>query len=103
VAPLAGQEAVRLTFTRPGAPPRELRAAWTEGLTVADATRLVCSTRWQGEGVMALLVELDGVPNQGPDGLNWQFEVNGRYATEGAGAVVLRPGDRVLWKLAPYE
>ena len=52
---------------------------------------------------MAFLESLDGTPNEGADGLNWQFEVNGVYATRGAGATTLAPGDRVLWKLAPYE
>jgi hypothetical protein len=94
---------VHFTITRPDAPPVDLVAPWSEGQTVADATRLAAETRWRGEGAMALLEEIDGVPNQGPDGLNWQFEVNGRYATKGAGAVRMAPGDRVLWKLAPYE
>lgn len=98
-----GVAIVQVKFKRPDAPAVERRVPWSEGQTVADATRIAAVTRWRGEGAMALFVEIDGVANQGADALNWQYEVNGRYATEGAGAVELRPGDRVLWKLAPYE
>ncbi|TWU00110.1 hypothetical protein Pla108_10540 [Botrimarina colliarenosi] len=98
-----GAEVVVLTITQPDAPAVEKEIPWSAGQTVADATRLAADTEWRGEGEMALLESLGGVPNQGADGLNWQFEVNGKYATAGAGAIRLEPGDRVLWKLAPYE
>lgn len=62
---------------------------------------------WRGSGEMTLLESLGGVASAGAaggsEGLNWQFEVNGVYATRGAGALRLESGDRVLWKLAPYE
>lgn len=100
----ASGERIYLTYRQPDAPDREAEVAWSEGQTVADATRAASvPTAWRGEGEMAFLEAVDGLPNQGLEGLNWQFEVNGVYATTGAGATRLEPGDRVLWKLAPYE
>lgn len=102
--PLPGQSGtVTLLFRLPDAEPTEAQIPWSEGLTVAEATTEAVDTEWQGEGEMALLTSLKGRPNEGASGLNWQFEVNGKYATSSAGAVELRPGDSVLWKLAPYE
>lgn len=99
---------VRLTRRMPDAEDLEVEVAWTPGTTVAVATRRAADepgweSEWRGEGQMAFLESLGGTPNEGADGLNWQFEVNGEYADQGAGAVTLAPGDRVLWKLAPYE
>ena len=90
-------------FRLPDTEPTKKDIPWLEGLTVAEATAQATDTQWQGEGEMAMLISLKGRPNEGVNGLNWQFEVNGEYATRSAGAVRLRPGDRVLWKLAPYE
>jgi hypothetical protein len=102
--PLPGQsETVTLLFRLPDVEPTKAQITWSEGLTVAEATTAAVDTEWQGEGEMALLTSLKGRPNEGASGLNWQFEVNGKYATRSAGAVELRPGDSVLWKLAPYE
>lgn len=102
--PLPGQQGtVTLLIRRPEVEPTQVKVPWSAGITVAEATRRGLTTEWQGEGEMAMLTSLSGLANQGADGLNWQFEVNGEYATRGAGAVRLRPGDRVLWKLAPYE
>lgn len=102
--PLPGQSGtVTLHFHLPDAEPTEAQIPWSAGLTVAEATTEAVDTEWQGEGEMALLTSLKGRPNEGASGLNWQFEVNGKYATSSAGAVRLQPGDSVLWKLAPYE
>ncbi len=60
-------------------------------------------SKWQGAGEMALLVELGGLANEGASGLNWQFDLNGEYGKQGAGQTVLKPGDSVLWRLAPYQ
>lgn len=93
----------------PEGPAQSAQVAWSVGTTVLEATRRAgdenpaWAGEWRGEGAMALLVSLGGEANQGADGLNWQFEVNGVYADRGAGAYELSPGDRVLWKLAPYE
>ncbi|MEQ8849401.1 DUF4430 domain-containing protein [Botrimarina sp.] len=100
--PAAGGR-VTVAVRRPGEPERSASAVFRPGMTVADATRAAFPSRWRGEGAMAFLDSLDGTPSDGPEGLNWQFEVNGAYGELGAGAVRLAPGDRVLWRLAPYE
>lgn len=52
---------------------------------------------------MAFLTELSGIANQGTEGRNWLFSVNGERSPEGAGAVELSEGDSVLWEFALYE
>lgn len=102
---LAAETAVvTLEVRQPEAESTEVSVPWLKGLTVAQATQQAgLRSVWRGSGEMAFLESLAGTENQGADGLNWQFEVNGDYADRGAGAVGLEPGDRVLWKLAPYE
>ncbi len=100
---------VQLAQQRPDEPPQTAEIAHTEGMTVLQATLAAealgdaWAASWRGDGEMALLESLGGIDSQGADGLNWQFEVNGRYADRGAGAYRLEPGDSILWKLAPYE
>lgn len=98
-----GERLVTIAVSRPGVETTESTMGWADGMTVRQATELAFPSSWRGEGPMAFLESLEGAPNEGPDGLNWQFDVNGEYATRGAGAVTLEPGDSVLWKLAPYE
>lgn len=100
---------VTLEKQRPEKPAQSAQVAWSPGTTVLVATQLAGESdpawdaTWRGEGAMTLLISLGGDANEGADGLNWQFEVNGVYADRGAGAYELEAGDRVLWKLAPYE
>lgn len=78
-------------------------------MTVLDAMTLAASAdanwqfSYQGSGAAAFLTELGGRNNQGAAGLNWQYEVNGQRADVSFGICPLEPGDRVLWKFAPYE
>lgn len=52
---------------------------------------------------MAMVTAIGGRRNQGAEGRNWLFEVNGRLAEVGAGAAPVRAGDRVLWRFAKSE
>lgn len=107
--PLGTGAPVVLEQRRPEKEPHQVELRHFPGMTVRTATlragaeQASWASDWRGEGEMALLEALGGVANQGGDGLNWQFEVNGVYADRGAGDFELAPGDRVLWKLAPYE
>lgn len=101
---------VTLTRQSPGAEPVAADVPWRPGDTVLDATRAaglyapdLWASQWRGEGEMAFLTELGGVPNEGADGRNWLFSVNGELADRGAGAVELQANDRVLWSLDEYE
>jgi hypothetical protein len=77
--------------------------AWHEGMTVADLLSKApgLATTQKGSGQGAFLTEIDGVTNEGPDGNNWTYEVNGRSADRSFAVYVLRPGDRVLWRFGP--
>jgi hypothetical protein len=58
---------------------------------------------YDGTGASAFLTRLGEQTNQGGEGHNWQYEVNGQPAEVSFGVRVLVPGDRVLWKFAPSE
>lgn len=116
VAPLGTGTAITVTVEqqRPEIEPLLCEVSLPPNPTVYDAVQAAgrdgdpqWASVWRGAGEMALLESLGGIASDGaaggPAGLNWQFEVNGVYATRGAGAIRLESGDRVLWKLAPYE
>ncbi|MEN0110002.1 MAG: DUF4430 domain-containing protein [Planctomycetota bacterium] len=80
------------------------------GATVLDATRAagrdhggVWASAWRGDGADAFLTSLGGEGSRPQERLFWLFEVNDAESEVGAGVATLRPGDRVLWKLAAYE
>lgn len=72
---------------------------WHDGMTVADlmseATGLEVAQMGSGQG--AFVRAIDGVTNEGADGKNWTYEVNGQGADRSFAVYALRPGDRVLW------
>ncbi|TWT88766.1 hypothetical protein Mal64_22540 [Pseudobythopirellula maris] len=65
----------------------------------SDAWRV----EYRGEGAMAFVESIGGATNEGPDGRNWRFEVNGVEADRGAGATPVSPGDRVLWRFTQFQ
>lgn len=80
------------------------------GMTVLDALLAARAhargilVEHSGSGATALVRRIDDLKNQGGagEGRNWQFWVNDTYATAGAGATKLEPGDVVRWVFAPY-
>jgi hypothetical protein len=83
------------------------------GMTVLDALQAArahprgVEVEHSGGGATALVRRIDDLKNQGGSAgeggaRNWQFYVNDRYATAGAGATKLEPGDVVRWVFAPY-
>jgi hypothetical protein len=79
--------------------------AWREGMTVADmfSKGLDVAVTQKGSGESALLTAIDGVANEGTDGRNWTYAVNGQVADRGFAVYRLRPGDRVLWTFGPRQ
>lgn len=75
-----------------------------DGMTVHDllvaASQHTRGIRFQvrGEGSTAFLVDIDGVVNDGSNGLNWVYRVNHKVADQGFASFVLSAGDTVLWK-----
>jgi hypothetical protein len=85
---------------------REWKAIpWREGLTVESAMNQIATmsqsefayTRQGTEAAGLLLTEMGGVANEGADGKNWTYHVNGERADRSFGVYDLRPGDQVLW------
>jgi hypothetical protein len=75
--------------------------AWREGMTVRDLTRETrrkdLKLEVRGSGESAFLASLDGVANEGADGRNWMYSVNGRPGDRSFAIYELEPGDQVLW------
>ena len=75
--------------------------AWREGMTVRDATRETPRPDLQldvrGSDEAAFLANLDGVANEGADGRNWIYSVNGENGDRSFAIYELEPSDRVLW------
>jgi len=72
---------------------------WQSGTTVADLFHVVqgVSIVQKGTGKAAFLVGINGSENEGADGNNWVYEVNGQSGDRSFADYVLGPGDRVLW------
>jgi hypothetical protein len=80
--------------------PREFPpAAWREGMTIADLMRATPDIRvsQQGSGKSAFLTAIDDVANEGPEGKNWTYKVNGKTGDRSFAIYELKPDDRVLW------
>lgn len=83
-----------------------LNSAWRRGMTVLDALEGALDkgkVDRSGEGEQAFVHAIAGQTNEGADGRNWQYYVNGERGRVSAGAKIIEPNDRVLWKFAPYE
>jgi hypothetical protein len=98
----ASQETVVLSIDFGDGRLQELEpVAWRSGMTVRDLTR---ETRREnrnlvvkGSGASAFLASLDGVENEGADGRNWMYQVNGEPGDRSFAIYELAPSDRVLW------
>jgi hypothetical protein len=75
--------------------------AWRSGMTVRDLTRESRRENLKlvvkGTGASAFLASLDGVENEGADGRNWMYQVNGEPGDRSFAIYELAPSDRVLW------
>jgi hypothetical protein len=77
---------------------------WKEGQTVFDALQLAAKRRsgldiaHRGAGATAFVLAFDGVKNEGGNGKNWRYQVNGKLADRSCAVRELMPGDAVLWK-----
>ena len=108
-APIANgvpQEKVALTIDFGGGRRRDLDAvAWHDGMTVADAMNAPSglAITQKGSGQSAFVTSIDGVENQGADGQNWTYSVNGQMADRSFAVYELKPGDRVLWRFGSRQ
>lgn len=72
---------------------------WKDGMTVADlfGNAAGLGVTQKGSGPGAFLTAIDDVSNEGTDGRNWTYEVNGQSGDRSFAMYELRPEDRVLW------
>lgn len=97
------QNRVFLTVnTNDGRPPQSESAAWQPGMSVLEFLQQEprVSFHCQGAGPAAFVTELNGQENEGADGRNWTYSINGQPAVESCGVCELRPNDHVLWTFA---
>lgn len=77
---------------------------WRRGMTVLDVMRDLSrhahplTFEFRGKGETAFLTSIQGVKNQGGEGGNWIFRVNGKLAKQGCGVTALEKGDTILWR-----
>ncbi len=60
------------------------------------------SIDYRGSGESAFVTSIDGIENQGADGDNWVYRVNGKLADRSCGIFAIKPGDEIAWTLGPY-
>jgi hypothetical protein len=81
--------------------------AWREGMTVRDITRETPRADRRldvrGSGEAAFLASLDGVENEGLEGRNWIYSVNGKNGDRSFAIYELQPGDQVLWTFSKQQ
>jgi hypothetical protein len=100
------QEKVELAIDFGGGRRKNFDAvAWHGGMTVADemiASSGVKITQ-KGSGQSAFVTAIDGIENQGANGQNWTYSVNGQIADRSFAVYELKPADRVLWTFGPRQ
>ena len=79
--------------------------AWRDGMTVADLVARTpgLAVKQRGTGASAFLTTIDNVSNEGAEGRNWIYSVNGQSADRSFEVYPLKPGDRVLWTFASQQ
>ncbi len=103
VATAAAAQKVFLTINfGDGRPLVNEDARWREEMTVADLLNSEprISLTSTGSDASAFLTALGGVGNEGADGKNWTYTVNGKHADRSFAVYELRPNDHVLWTFA---
>ena len=55
-----------------------------------------------GAGETTFVRSIDGIENEGANGDNWIFRVNGKLGDKSSGIFPVQPGDRVEWSLGDY-
>ena len=57
---------------------------------------------FKGQGETLFVMGIGEVANQGADGINWTYRVNGELGDRSSGIFSLKPGDKVLWIFGKY-
>jgi hypothetical protein len=51
----------------------------------------------RGTGETVFVTSIDGIENEGGDGKNWIYKVNGKLGDKSAGVFFVKPGDKISW------
>jgi hypothetical protein len=72
---------------------------WHDGMTVADLTKAwpVIPIKQKGQGESAFVTTIKDIENQGADGKNWTYTINGQLGDRSFELYKLKPDDHVLW------
>lgn len=70
--------------------------------TALDYLKANYEVQTLGEGVNAYVVEINGRRASDTKKEFWSFYVNGKMADVGAGSYILKPDDRIEWKIENY-
>lgn len=104
------QDTVSLTIDfNDGCQLRFTRLAWSDEMTALDSLAAAekhargVKYKVRGTGAIAFVTELDSLANEGGNGRNWMFKVNGKISKVGAGSQEIEPGDHVEWLFVRYE
>jgi hypothetical protein len=78
---------------------------WHDGMTVADlvAAWTNIAVKQKGSGESAFVTAIDDVENEGADGKNWIYSVNGQVGDRSFAIYKLKPDDHVLWTYGPRQ
>ena len=82
---------------------------WKKGITILNVMKAAqahprgIKFKFRGSGATALLISIDDLKNQGGNGKNWIYQVNGKTGDRSFGVRELEPADTVLWKFGTYR
>ncbi|MEI7689414.1 MAG: DUF4430 domain-containing protein [Candidatus Saccharibacteria bacterium] len=71
-----------------------------EGVSALDLLNQTCDTLSSGTGASAFVTTIDGITAGAKE--FWSFEVNGEMAAVGAGSLITKDGDTIVWKLTTF-
>jgi hypothetical protein len=83
--------------------------AWSDKMTALDVLNAASKhkrgvkVKVRGTGSFAFVTAIDSQANEGGNGRNWIFQVNGKLAKVGAGVRQVQAGDQVQWLFDRYD
>ena len=91
-----------------GVEKRFTRLPYRDGMTAFDLMQAAAKHprgihfKHQGKNDTTLLLEIDGVTNEGGSGKNWIFRINKKLGARSFGITELKSGDTMSWSFETY-
>lgn len=73
-----------------------------KGKSALDLLNKTTTIQTKGAGQQAFVVEINNVKAEDSKKQFWAFYVNGKQAGVGAGSYILKPNDKIEWKIETY-